>query len=82
MPRALSENDVEAFRARICEAAVVLYIEESPAAVTMRRLAGELGCGTMTPYRFFASKGRHHHRRAHARRAPVFRSAGESTGFA
>ncbi|WP_158882990.1 TetR/AcrR family transcriptional regulator [Rhodanobacter sp. L36] len=56
MPKALSDSDIEAFRARICETAATLYIEQGPAAVTMRRIAGELGCGTMTPYRFFASK--------------------------
>ncbi|MEP6899005.1 MAG: WHG domain-containing protein [Rhodanobacter sp.] len=56
MPKALSDTDIEAFRARICEAAASLYIEEGPAAVTMRRIAGALGCGTMTPYRFYANK--------------------------
>ena len=56
MPKALSDNDVEVFRNRICEAAARLYVEQGPAAVTMRRLAGELGCGTMTPYRFYANK--------------------------
>lgn len=56
MPKALSENETEAFRARICEAAAKLFVEEGPAAITMRRLAGELGCGTMTPYRYFDNK--------------------------
>lgn len=56
MPKALSENETEAFRARICEVAAKLFVEEGPAAVTMRRLAGELGCGTMTPYRYYAGK--------------------------
>ncbi|MGC1548801.1 MAG: TetR/AcrR family transcriptional regulator [Rhodanobacter sp.] len=56
MPKALSENETEAFRARICQAAAKLFVEEGPAAVTMRRLATELGCGTMTPYRYFNGK--------------------------
>ncbi|WP_424681356.1 TetR/AcrR family transcriptional regulator [Frateuria sp. YIM B11624] len=56
MPRALSEQDAEAFRERICQAAARLFVEEGPAAVSMRRIAAELGCGTMTPYRYFASK--------------------------
>jgi AcrR family transcriptional regulator len=56
MPRALSEQEAEAFRERICQAAARLFIEEGPAAVSMRRIAAELGCGTMTPYRYFASK--------------------------
>ena len=56
MPKALSDSETEAFRARICQAAAKLFVEEGPAAVTMRRLATELGCGTMTPYRYYDSK--------------------------
>jgi AcrR family transcriptional regulator len=56
MPKALSESEIETFRARICEVAARLYVEEGPTAVTMRRLATELHCGTMTPYRFYAGK--------------------------
>ncbi|GAB2565489.1 TetR/AcrR family transcriptional regulator [Dyella jejuensis] len=56
MPKALSESETEAFRARICSAAAKLFVEEGPAAVTMRRLANELACGTMTPYRYYDSK--------------------------
>jgi AcrR family transcriptional regulator len=56
VPRALSEQETEAFRARLCEAAARLYVAEGPSAVTMRRLAAELGVGTMTPYRYFANK--------------------------
>lgn len=56
MPKALSDSETEAFRARICSAAAKLFVEEGPAAVTMRRLANALGCGTMTPYRYYDSK--------------------------
>jgi AcrR family transcriptional regulator len=56
VPKALSDTETEAFRARICEAAAKLFVEEGPAAVTMRRLATELGCGTMTPYRYYTGK--------------------------
>jgi AcrR family transcriptional regulator len=56
MPRALSEEEADAFRARICQAAAQLFVDEGPGAVTMRRIAVELGCGTMTPYRYFANK--------------------------
>ena len=56
MPKALSESETETFRARICSAAAKLFVEEGPAAVTMRRLATELGCGTMTLYRYYDSK--------------------------
>ena len=56
MPKALSEQETEAFRERICQVAARLFVEEGPGAVSMRRIAAELGCGTMTPYRYFASK--------------------------
>jgi AcrR family transcriptional regulator len=56
VPRALSEQETEAFRERLCEAAARIYVEEGPAAVTLRRLATELGVGTMTPYRYFDNK--------------------------
>lgn len=56
MPKALSEHETEAFRERICESAARLYVEEGPAAVTMRRIATDLGCGTMTPYRYYPNK--------------------------
>ncbi|HWX66119.1 MAG TPA: TetR/AcrR family transcriptional regulator [Rhodanobacter sp.] len=56
MPKALSEEATEAFRERICQAAARLYVEEGPAAVTMRRIAADIGCGTMTAYRYFANK--------------------------
>ena len=56
MPKTLSEQDADAFRDRLCEVAATLFVNEGPAAVTMRRIAAELGCGTMTPYRYFANK--------------------------
>ena len=56
MPKALSEHETEAFRGRICDAAARLYVEEGPAALTMRRIANDLGCGTMTPYRYYPNK--------------------------
>jgi AcrR family transcriptional regulator len=56
VPRALTEQESEAFRDRLCQAAAKLYVEEGPAAVSMRRIASELGCGTMTAYRYFTSK--------------------------
>ena len=56
MPRPLSDHEADAFRDRLCDVAARLYVDEGPAAVTMRRLAAEPGCGTMTPYRYFAGK--------------------------
>ena len=56
MPRALSEQETDAFRERLCAAAARLYVDEGPGAVTMRRLAADIGVGTMTAYRYFANK--------------------------
>ena len=56
MPKALSELETEAFRERICQVAAQLFVEEGPGAVTMRRIASAIGCGTMTAYRYFANK--------------------------
>jgi AcrR family transcriptional regulator len=56
MPRALSEQETDAFRERLCAAAARLYVEEGPGAVTMRRLATDMGVGTMTAYRYFENK--------------------------
>lgn len=56
MPKALSDDETEAFRARICDAAARLFVDEGPAAVTIRCLATALGCGAMTLYRYFGNK--------------------------
>lgn len=56
MPRVLTETDVADFRERLCEAAVRLFAEKGPDAVTMRQLAAELGVSPMTPYRYFEDK--------------------------
>jgi AcrR family transcriptional regulator len=56
VPKALSELETEAFRERICQVAAQLFVEEGPGAVTMRRIASAIGCGTMTAYRYFANK--------------------------
>jgi len=56
LPRVLSSDDVEAFRARLCEAAERLFAEHGIEAVTMRELAQALGVSPMTPYRYFKDK--------------------------
>jgi AcrR family transcriptional regulator len=54
VPReALSTEEVEAFRDRICEAAAHLFAERGYEAVTLRSVAAEVGCSPMTPYRYF-----------------------------
>lgn len=53
---ALSSEDIATFRGRATEAAMKLFAEQGYAAVTMRSVAGALGCSPMTPYRYFANK--------------------------
>lgn len=57
MPRAaLSQDEVAAFRERICSAASRLFAEQGYQAVTLRAIAAELGCSPMTPYRYFRDR--------------------------
>jgi AcrR family transcriptional regulator len=54
--RARSSDDRDAIRVRLCDAAAKLFLEEGEAALSMRRLAAEVGCSAMAPYRHFADK--------------------------
>ena len=54
--RARSVPAREAVRERLCEAAARIFVEEGEAALSMRRLAAEVGCSPMAPYRHFADK--------------------------
>ena len=56
MPKNLSSAKVEAFRARMCDAAERRFAKHGVDGVTMRQLADELGCSAMTPYRYFRDK--------------------------
>ena len=56
MPRTLSAEQVEEFRARLCEVAQHRFATEGRDAVSMRQLAEALGCSPMTPYRYFRNK--------------------------
>ena len=56
MPRTLSAEQVEDFRARLCEVAQHRFATQGRDAVTMRQLADALGCSPMTPYRYFRNK--------------------------
>ena len=56
MPRTLSAEQVEEFRARLCAVAQHRFATEGRDAVSMRQLAEALGCSPMTPYRYFRNK--------------------------
>src|SRR5271168_5576166 len=56
MPKTLSNTDIDAFRARLCDVAEKLFAAHGPDGVTMREMADELGVSSMTPYRYFKDK--------------------------
>jgi AcrR family transcriptional regulator len=56
VPRSLSAEQVEEFRARLCAVAQHRFATEGRDAVSMRQLADALGCSPMTPYRYFHNK--------------------------
>ena len=51
-----SETDIQAFRSKVAKHALALYREEGFGAVSMRRLAKEVGCAPMTIYAHFEGK--------------------------
>jgi len=53
---ALRPDEIESFRARLCETAMRMFADEGYEAVTMRALAEKLGCSHALPYRYFADK--------------------------
>ena len=53
MPHKKTPIEKEAFRDRLCEAALDIFVEEGLEVLTMRRLAKELGVSAMTPYNYF-----------------------------
>jgi AcrR family transcriptional regulator len=52
----LRPEEVERFRQRLCEAALVRIAERGYSALTLRGLARDLGCSYATPYRYFRDK--------------------------
>ncbi|HTO07677.1 MAG TPA: TetR/AcrR family transcriptional regulator [Myxococcota bacterium] len=53
---ALRPDEIESFKARLCEAAMQMFAEEGYEAVTLRALAEKLGCSHALPYRYFRDK--------------------------
>ena len=56
MPKELTAEEVQIFRARLCEAFARRFAEHGYGSVTMRALADDIGCSPMTPYRYFKDK--------------------------
>lgn len=57
MPRReLSQDELQAFRARALDCAEALFVEAGVDGVTMRAVASRLGCSPMTTYRYFEDR--------------------------
>jgi AcrR family transcriptional regulator len=56
MPKNLSRDEIDAFRARLCAVAQKRFAKQGVDGVSMRQLADALGCSPMTPYRYFRNK--------------------------
>ena len=54
--QALSAEEIEDFRGRLVEAATDRIAREGYAGLSLRRLASDLGCSPMTPYRYFKDR--------------------------
>lgn len=53
---ALTNSQMEEMRIKITNAAQTLFVTEGYAAISIRRLAAEVGCSPMTIYKYFDSK--------------------------
>lgn len=53
---ALSQTEIDRFRERLCRVATRRFARQGYAGVSLRGLAGELGCSPTTPYRYFRDK--------------------------
>lgn len=56
MPRTLTADAIEDFRARLCDVAEPLFAARGAQGVSMRQIADALGVSAMTPYRYFDSR--------------------------
>lgn len=56
MRPALTDEEVANFRADVCRAAERLFARHGVEGVTMRQIAGELGCSPTTAYHYFRNK--------------------------
>jgi len=56
MRLALTEEQIEAFRARICAAAESLFARHGTEGVSMRQIAAALGCSQTALYRYYTDK--------------------------
>ena len=56
MPHQKTHFEKTAFRDRLCKVALEIFIDKGLEALTMRRLAKELGVSTMTPYNYFENR--------------------------
>lgn len=53
---ALQQDEIDAFRDRLCDAALGLFATRGYDGFTLRALGDALGCSAATPYRYFENK--------------------------
>lgn len=56
MSRPLTDDELHAFKTRLCDVAEGLFAERGAENVSLRQIAARLGVSPMTPYRYFASR--------------------------
>jgi len=56
MSRQLTDEDLSAFKARLCDVAEGMFAERGAENVSMRQIAAAMGVSPMTPYRYFANR--------------------------
>jgi AcrR family transcriptional regulator len=56
LPRIRPAEEIAEFREKLCEAAARLFVAHGAEGFTMRMLAADVGCATMTTYRYFRDK--------------------------
>ncbi len=52
----LTQEEIDRFRAKLCDAAIALFATQGYEAVTMRAIAEAMGCSRTLPYRYFEGK--------------------------
>lgn len=56
MPKVLTSDEIDCFRNRMCDHALVSFAKHGVEGISLRGLAADLSCSRTTPYRYFKNK--------------------------
>lgn len=56
MPKVLTDEEIQCFRNRMCDHALVSFAKSGVEGISLRGLAADLRCSRTTPYRYFKNK--------------------------